>query len=170
MLGTTHAIIGTGAGLALALVTHQPPLESAALGLAGALGGLLPDADSPHALIHQKLVVTRLIAFFVKHRGITHSLLATALLFVLGVKFAQWYGYALAAGYASHLAADAVTVEGIPFLYPYGRMFHLLPPGFRLRTGGFIEALVRLAACFGLVLCVGLIVGIKPAQVLAFLR
>jgi inner membrane protein len=170
MLGHTHLIIGTGSGLALALVTHQPPLQAGALALAGALGGLLPDSDSPHALIHQKLFLTRIVAFFVKHRGITHSLLATALLFVLGAKFAQMYGYAMAAGYASHLAADAMTIDGIPFLYPYGRMFHLLPPGFRLRTGGFIESLVRLAAALAVIWCVGLVLGVKSEQFLAFLR
>lgn len=165
MLGITHCTIGTGAGLALALATHQPPLQAGALALLGGLGGLLPDVDSPHALIHRLAIVTRLVALFVKHRGITHSLLALALVGALALRFPPW-GLALALGYSSHLIADAVTIEGIPLLYPWGRMFHLLPPHTRLKTGGLVESFIRVGTVLGVVWGVGVLVGIYPDKVL----
>jgi hypothetical protein len=51
---------------------------------------------------------------------------------------------ALTLGYGSHLAADACTRSGIPFLYFHvsrnKRRYHLLPPRLRFVTGSDAEA------------------------------
>jgi inner membrane protein len=78
---------------------------------------------------------------------LTHSLLGIAL-FALPV----WLllggfpnlSLALIAGYASHVVADALNTRGVPFLWPLGRPFRLLPGG--IRSGGAAEFVVALGA------------------------
>jgi inner membrane protein len=52
--------------------------------------------------------------------------------------------FALVAGYASHLVADALNTRGVPLLWPVGWSFRLLPGG--VRSGGVAEFVVALAA------------------------
>jgi membrane-bound metal-dependent hydrolase YbcI (DUF457 family) len=99
------------------------------------------------------------------HRGWTHAppmaLALTVAAFVLGPPLfpaLPGVGPAFAAGYLSHLAADALTIRGIPLWWP-GRdqpSLHLLPRPLRVRTGGMGERLfnlcwpIVLVAAFGL--------------------
>ena len=54
-------------------------------------------------------------------------------------------GLALGLGYASHVViADAMTIAGVPLIWPASRRFHLLPRFLRVRTGGPAEWLVFL--------------------------
>ena len=55
-------------------------------------------------------------------------------------------GAAFAAGYLSHLAADALTIRGIPLWWPGAskRTLHLLPRGLRVRTGGSGERIFNI--------------------------
>ena len=56
-------------------------------------------------------------------------------------------------GYGSHLAADACTKSGIPFLYPRKKRYHLLPRSLRFTTGSLAEdVLFVLLTLFALVL------------------
>ena len=146
MQGVTHAILGAGAGVALALAIHQTPTNALLFVALGTVGGLLPDIDSPHSIISHKARPARLLVFWIKHRGLTHSAGILALLALAGWHYAGWLGLTLAAGYASHLIADMATIEGIPLFYPFKRMIHVLPPGLRLTTGGFLEGVFRLGA------------------------
>lgn len=52
---------------------------------------------------------------------------------------------ALSLGYASHLATDACTKSGIPFLYPRRQRYHLLPRLLRVTTGSAAEEVVFIA-------------------------
>lgn len=99
--------------------------------LAAVIGGVLPDIDHPDSLL----------GFFfrwvpgLKHRNQTHSLLAwtlvTALGFYLLGRRSDSYGlpaaYGLSWGYASHLAADMLTAQGIPLLAPFSKRRFVLP-------------------------------------------
>jgi membrane-bound metal-dependent hydrolase YbcI (DUF457 family) len=61
----------------------------------------------------------------------------------------HWIGLAVAAGCLAHIAGDALTVSGVPMLWPLPlgrsgqrqtwRELHLLPAGFRLHTGKRVE-------------------------------
>jgi inner membrane protein len=51
-------------------------------------------------------------------------------------------------GYCSHIVLDAMTVTGVPLLWPWKRRFRLLP----LRTGGIIERLFALSMLAGLII------------------
>lgn len=79
------------------------------------------------------------------HRGWTHAPPLALALVVAAFAFGPilfpalpGVGPAFAAGYVSHLAADALTIRGIPLWWP-GRdrpSLHLLPRPLRVRTGG----------------------------------
>ncbi|HMA37478.1 MAG TPA: metal-dependent hydrolase [Chloroflexia bacterium] len=104
------------------------------------------------------------------HRGFTHTaagcvlftalaLLGVGLLFVLGgstagdaATAAVRAGGLWAVGYLAHLGADAATLAGIPL---WGRPWHLLPAGHRIRTGTAPDThLVRgLALIWALAMC-----------------
>jgi membrane-bound metal-dependent hydrolase YbcI (DUF457 family) len=114
------------------------------------LGGLAPDLDKPTGLWNRLLANVVLGG----HRHLSHSLVgaavaaaivglglsATAPLFAFPVGL-LWLGFV--AGYLSHLAADSLTHEGVPLLFPWGFYFGLPPwSRWRIRTGGWIEQLV----------------------------
>jgi membrane-bound metal-dependent hydrolase YbcI (DUF457 family) len=93
------------------------------------------------------------------HRGWTHAppiALALALLsMAIGpilLPNLPGIGAAFATGYISHLAADALTIRGIPLCWPgTGRpSLHLLPGLLRVRTGGAGETVFNL--CWPVVL------------------
>lgn len=143
MLGHTHLVFGACAGLAAAAALSAPyPMTLAA---AGALAALLPDVDHPQGTLRQRLVVVGHIGlFWLPHRGLTHTILALAL-----VAAAAWalvpgpLAMAVTAGYGSHLVADMLTPRGLPLLWPLsGRQLHLAPTPLRIRTGSFGETLM----------------------------
>lgn len=148
MTGKTHALIGMAAALAL-----RGPGLTLELGLAlaaGAVGGLLPDIDSDEAEIRQLTGTNRrsgpvgwLASLLApSHRGLTHSGLAVLALWLVLVEWLRIpYGAEIVAGYGSHLLADALTIQGVPLLWPLSPRF-----GLRLiRTGGFMEYLLAVA-------------------------
>jgi len=139
MMRRTHAAAGLAIGFALAGQTHQPLLNACAYGLLTQVCALVPDLD---------------IKLHLKHRGVTHSLLALLL-----ISLGAWYTMPLllpyvALGYGSHLFLDFLTVWGIPILWPVQRRFRLM----RLSTGGRIDSLLAVGAlCAALYCVVGMI-------------
>jgi inner membrane protein len=152
MQGITHAILGAGAGVALGATTHADPTRALLMVAAGTVGGLLPDIDTPHSIIREVLPPLHWLLFWLKHRGLTHSLLLLALVTVVGLRFVGIYGLPLGAGYATHLVADMATHEGVPLLFPYPRFFHILPRPLLLTTGGWVEKVFRVFATVTVVL------------------
>ncbi len=119
----THAAAGLALGLGLSLIHHQPVLNAALLWLLTQAAALLPDLD---------------LKLHIKHRTITHSLLALLL-----VSLATWYVdprllVYVASGYGSHLVLDFLTVWGIPIFWPVKRRFRLL----RISTGGEVDHVI----------------------------
>jgi len=94
---------------------------------------LIPDIDSRFSKLGKRKIF-RIFNFFVKHRGITHSLtFLSALSLVIFLSFKEIL-LPFAFAYSLHLALDALTIQGIPIFYPLK---------FRVRgnvkTGGFLE-------------------------------
>lgn len=162
MNATTHAVFGVAAlaGASLALGTEPPPLY--AYPLAG-VTAWLPDLDNPRSRLGNGLSplknrllnaatrpvswMLRIISFTlfrtVGHRTLTHSLVGITLFTLLVLPLAGPYPdffLALVAGYASHLAADALNTRGVPLFWPLGGYLRLLPGG--VRSGGAAELLV----------------------------
>jgi len=124
---------------------------------AAALGALLPDLDAPRSKISQLsvggikpfLLPAQAVNRMVGHRSLLHSLLALVYMAFVGAICAPFIGWQVALafwlGYASHLATDACTRSGIPFLYPKPRRFHLLPKPLRIVTGSSVEEVIFVA-------------------------
>ncbi|MBD7912338.1 MULTISPECIES: metal-dependent hydrolase [Clostridium] len=125
MIKRTHLAIGLAA--TIPLIMKNP------ISVLGVLGAIAPDWDKYLRL---------------KHRTITHSLVA------LGVSTVGLYhvnkSVALVWGicYASHLLADALTIKGVPFFYPYKKKYGLK----LLKTGDVKEYVIQLLAIAILIL------------------
>lgn len=90
------------------------------------------------------------------HRGMTHTVWAliasSALAYAVALGASIWTHDALVlplqvagvwfVGYASHLAADACTPAGVDIWGSRGKAYHLLPTGWRIRTGTWPDVLV----------------------------
>jgi inner membrane protein len=114
------------------------------IALASTVGALLPDIDHPQAGLRQRLGFLGDILFgWLKHRGVTHTAIAAALVTAAGWHLHPVYGLAVGAGYISHLIGDMTTKAGLTLLYPVSqREIHLLPPIMRITTGGAGERLI----------------------------
>ena len=147
MKAGTHIIAGVMAGYIVGATAGLPLLESGALGAVGGVAAMLPDIDHPHSAIRRKTgVLGTLAAFWMKHRGITHSIAALAVVWGVMLFIGQpLIGAAVVGGYASHLLLDGCTPAGVPLFWPNRTKVHLLPSGLRVRTGGFAERGVALA-------------------------
>jgi membrane-bound metal-dependent hydrolase YbcI (DUF457 family) len=130
--------VGVGLALVAARALDQDAAGTAGLAAAAWVGATLPDAD---------------LRLRIRHRGITHSALACALVTWAAVAIGV---SGLAIGYVSHVVADACTPAGVRALAPFSRRaVHLLPKRARIRTGSVRELLFGLAfaaACAALIL------------------
>ena len=152
MMGRTHALAGVASLWCLqAFPALVSPELLAPLGVLAALGALLPDLDAAQSQIKHLSVagvrpfapLSSLLNRTFGHRGVLHSLLGWGVATLILLPFAFVTGLAvplaISLGYASHLATDACTKSGIPFLYPNRKRYHLLPRSLRLTTGSQAE-------------------------------
>jgi inner membrane protein len=163
MVGKSHQLVGFTTVYAVGLLTYQPYLNTqtliAAL-LCISLGSLTPDLDSQENKLYtlvpagQRIVAEVGERLFGKHRSISHSLLGTVIIgfishwLIYKIPGANnfnldvlWYSYFIS--FLSHLAADAVTIEGIPLLWPIPFKFGIPPVKFlRMKTGGWFEIFI----------------------------
>ena len=163
MTGKTHRIIGIIAGGSYFLATAKPEYQPATLGaviVASYLGSLIPDADDASADIWSTLpfghTVGKISDPILKHRNLSHSILGIAIyllvLFLILQSVPSYWNILIfpvlissTVAYASHLLADALTVQGIPILWPWRRNFGIPPKpfhGIRIQTGEWFENLV----------------------------
>ena len=113
---------------------------------------LLPDLDHKSSFINNKLRIFKPFTYFIKHRGILHSIwIPLALWLIIDFGFNSRYGSAVFIGYLSHLFADGLTKMGINMVHP---LKQLRIQGF-IETGSVLEHLVFL---FVSVWCVILLV------------
>jgi membrane-bound metal-dependent hydrolase YbcI (DUF457 family) len=151
MTWSTHLMAGLGTLWLFDALPIFPAEKFPLLVGAAALGSLLPDLDASQSKIKHLqlggikpfLLPSQSIFRALGHRTLLHSLLALVYVALAGVLLAPFFGWpvalALWLGYASHLAADAATRSGIPFLYPRPRRFYLLPKPWRIVTGSPAE-------------------------------
>lgn len=148
MRAGTHIVAGVAVGYFAGALGGLEPLSIAALGALGGLVALIPDIDHPQSAIRRKTGrIGTLAAFWMNHRGITHTVPAVALVAALSAIFvAPLVVVVVSMAYASHLALDACTPSGVPLLWPLtNRRMHLLPHALRVRTGSMREKGVLLA-------------------------
>lgn len=140
MLNKTHFVFGILFGLlALPFVEINSVFRYIIYFSLIALGVLLPDMDHSESYINKKLIITKIFAFFFKHRGFLHSIYFPLILgMILWFYVGFFYGFALFIGYLSHILSDALTVSGVNLLHPFS---HLHIRGF-VKTGSFLERII----------------------------
>lgn len=77
----------------------------------------IPDIDSRYSVLGRKRI-NRILQFFTKHRGITHSFLFLILLTLILLAIYPVVALGFFLGYGLHLFADSFTIEGISPFYP----------------------------------------------------
>ncbi len=162
MTGRTHDL---AAFTTLSYIVATQPIHSMTLGTmfvafpANLIGGLAPDIDQPTADLWHRIpagsIVGRIICPFLGgHRFLSHSLLGivvfgivTKYLLMLMRTFLivdinmVWWAFMI--GFVSHLVADTITREGVPWLFPIPFHFGIPPFKFlRMKTGGIIEKMI----------------------------
>lgn len=130
------------------------------------LGALLPDIDNARSTLGQKLgVISKGIQRLAGHRTFFHSLMGLAFgsLLAIGLERVVSYllelrGYQFPAQFVSsshvfffgvlfgcifHIAADALTLGGVPLLWPLKQRFGFPPDShWRFRTGSWPEFVI----------------------------
>lgn len=160
MTGRTHDL---AALTALTVVIATQPLSPISIGTlftaiaANLIGAAAPDLDQPTGKLWRKFPAGTIIGkilnpFFGAHRSISHSLLGVIIFafisrellryintFLLVDMDIVWLAFIL--GLLSHLIADTLTKEGVPWLFPIPFRFGF-PPLRRLRitTGKILES------------------------------
>lgn len=131
-----------------------------------ALGALLPDIDNARSTLGHKLgIISKEIQRLAGHRTFFHSLLGLVFGSLLAIGFESVVasllalrGYTLPARFVTsshvfffgvllgcvfHIAADGLTLGGVPLLWPYKKRFGF-PPNYhwRFRTGSWPEFVI----------------------------
>lgn len=150
MMAFTHIAAGGAAALALSNFLDAQAEQTVLFLAGGVLGGMLPDIDHPASAFGRRVwPVSMVISEIFGHRGITHSLIAVAVIsFVAGysVSVLDWHpGYSvpfilgLSIGYMSHLFCDWMTNTGVPLLWPNRKRF---ASPVTIQTGSPVEYLI----------------------------
>lgn len=106
------------------------------------LTSFLPDIDHPKSKIGRKVkILSYPINFIFGHRKFFHSIFVA-----LGSSFVIWYFFGnyyipFLIGFVSHLIGDALTLQGVNFIYP---LKELRIKGF-ITTGGLLENILFFA-------------------------
>lgn len=103
----------------------------------------LPDIDHPNSKYGRKFFFVSVpLSFVFKHRGFFHSVFPPVIVFfVLSYFSLHFLGLVILGGYIAHLLGDALTKEGINFLYPLST-FRIQGP---IKTGTMLESFVFFA-------------------------
>lgn len=165
-------LIGTGH------ITSALVIDKALFYIMVAFGALLPDIDNAHSTLGRKLGwISKEIQHKFGHRTLFHSFLGLIIgsALALGIQQLITYlllsrGYVIPArvisssyiiffavlfGCVMHIAADALTLEGVPLFWPV-RKYYGFPPfrNWRFRTGSWQEHVIVWA--FMLLVAVGI--------------
>jgi len=97
------------------------------------IASLLPDIDSGFSTAGRN-VFSKFLQFFVKHRGVIHSLTFAVLVSLLFAFFLPVLALPFFLGFSFHLLADSFTPEGIRPFWPLKGVVKG-----KIRTGGKVE-------------------------------
>src|ERR1700690_3612105 len=160
MTGRTHDLCALTA-INIVVATQPLPHMSLATALVaiacGVTGGVVPDLDEWTSSAWQRIPAGSLIGRIIQpvllgsHRFLTHSLVGMAIagfllhwalnaashVILVDMNIVWW---ATMLGYLSHLIADSLTREGVPWLLPIPCRFGFPPlKMLRIRTGSWVE-------------------------------
>jgi inner membrane protein len=111
------------------------------------------DIDSRKSKIGKKWYF-RPLQWFVRHRGMVHSLFFAILLSLIIAGVHQWAGIGFFVGYLSHLFMDILTKQGIGIFWPLSNW----KIGLWVRSGGVVEEILFVLLLLGDIFIVGKLV------------
>ncbi len=115
MMARSHTLIGMAAATTLAAAGFWP--ISPTVLIAAFAGSLAPDIDHPYSTLGRPLFfLSYPLNAAIGHRAGTHSILALAICAMIAL-YCESAGFA-DVGYAAHIAADLITIEGCAILFP----------------------------------------------------
>lgn len=129
--------------LFLMLATFQGWAVNATVLVAGLIGSLLPDLDTPRSNQGFLFPIARLLSkvgLRSEHQGLSHSFLGLSLtcgISAIPLFYWEWYLPWIAFSLAcfQHICEDAMGKQGVLWLWPLRTRYHLFPhPAFRLAT------------------------------------
>lgn len=171
MLTRSHRLCSVALIEAALMTSHNlmvNPVSNVILLVATAIGASLPDIDEYESSVSRKSVIN--FSLFLRHRGITHSLLGwlvfSGLLYFLmnwlmPIKLvwpkipdywsSLWLG--LIVGYFLHLVEDGFSKQGVQWLAPFYKNYphHFL----HYKVGGLFEKLIALISFLAILLMTG---------------
>ena len=100
------------------------------------LATYIPDIDSSNSKLGRKIIF-RPLQFFIKHRGFFHSFTFLFLITFIFLGIFPIIVPGFFVGYASHLFADSLTINGIIPFFPWKRKI-----SWKIRTGSWIEKIL----------------------------
>ncbi|HDL02299.1 MAG TPA: metal-dependent hydrolase [Candidatus Pacearchaeota archaeon] len=130
MLFRTHVVFGLVVWLVLSFFIKMPVFV---LGFV-LLGSVFVDIDSCSSKIGKRFWF---LAWFLRHRGVLHSLVACIVLSLVVGVLNLWMGFGFFIGYVSHLVLDCFTRRGIGLFWP----FDFRVRGF-VRSGSWVEDVI----------------------------
>ena len=161
MIAKTHMLSSLSLGLAIPIAAttlyniHLPAPTLLLLFMSGVLfGATFPDIDEPRSYVGKQFpIFSNILSLFIKHRGITHTLIVLALYYGLFLLFLhlshfdatmkKYITYTFAGflvGNVGHILGDMSTINGVSLFYPLiKKSVGILPKPLRYRTGGAIE-------------------------------
>ena len=161
MVARTHSLFAFTCLAGVAVFSKTNDLTTATIVAClffNTIGALLPDIDQASNRLWDLLPagesIGKALGVFMKHRGISHSLVGiflidklsfwlTSNLFNPDFVNTQMVYWSLMIGVISHIVADSFTEEGVPLLYPLKINFGVPPiKPWRIKTGGWFENLV----------------------------
>ena len=146
MEGITHRTFGVIAMGAMLISAGVPPGWQSGVSLAvSALAAYGPDLDSARSTISGAVPGAGIAGRFIAHRTVTHSLLMTAVIWLLLTQIVvPWYVLAgVVIGWSSHWFIDMFNREGVQLFWPMPIWVKFLPSELGIQTGGDIEKLLR---------------------------
>ncbi|MGV8149589.1 MAG: metal-dependent hydrolase [Alkaliphilus sp.] len=136
MRAKTHVVFAIFAVTGLGV--HVGELSAIEQIVLASAGSILPDIDHANSYVTNRTgLLGKLISRCIKHRGLTHSLLFSFLLFSFFYGTGS-YVYPFMVGYLSHILLDMCTAKGVSLLYPWKKKFRIM----RLKTGSMQERVV----------------------------
>lgn len=132
MMGKTHLAIG----IFLVLIFLTGMSNKIVFVTVALIASIIPDIDSAYSTVG-KYKILRIFQFFVKHRGMIHSLTFCIIVSVLFSFFIPIIAFPFFLGYSSHLLADSLTPEGIMPFWPSKKTIN----GW-IMTNSYIESIV----------------------------
>ena len=120
MDGKTHLVIGLVAGAGCIYLENKFKVDINVMGNAKfligcAIGSLIPDTDIRNSMLGRFIPLWLLF----EHRTVTHSILFVLIIGFISVVFGfgTMHSIGICVGAITHLALDAITPMGLPYIF-----------------------------------------------------